>query len=219
MDIEQYRKSVTSRMQTAQIKKQVKSTIEDFENQRIIGYEASKLQHRPIVETLERNQEDINNRQNKLIKQMQENKQTITSGLKDIVESNRDIYTLNNELPFSHDALEYEQPASQKTTTFIPDFDGNLTEKDLQFITDEKLDLPSRIFNDGLVLKAGDNQEVFNDYLNEIKNIRDLLAKENNRTSVKGNTKEKKGFQKEILSKNRSDYRGVGSSKNTGIWK
>ena len=56
MDIEQYRKSVASRMQTAQIKQQVKSTIEDYENQRIIGYEASKLQYQPIVETLQGNQ-------------------------------------------------------------------------------------------------------------------------------------------------------------------
>ena len=53
MDIEQYKKIVESRMKAAQIKKQVKTEIENYEDKQLGIYETSKTKYKPLIENVQ----------------------------------------------------------------------------------------------------------------------------------------------------------------------
>ena len=102
MDITQFKINVEKSMKANNIKKSVKETLQKESDQRQgLIYSTQKFYEPIIKKPLQSLKENADENQDKMIKQLKENQKAITTGLKNIVESNQDIYTLNNELPFS----------------------------------------------------------------------------------------------------------------------
>ena len=125
MDITQFKINVEKSMKANTLKKSVKETLqkESDERQGLI-YRTQEF-YEPIIK------KPLQSLKDKMIKQLKENQKAITTGLKNIVESNQDIYTLNNELPFTAEpAPQAIEPASKP----ILDISADFSEADMDFL-------------------------------------------------------------------------------------
>ena len=100
----------------------------------------------PLIEQ----QKKTDAKQNAVIDQLKANQLALTGGLKDLVESNRDVLTLQQELPFAG----IEEPPKEKPLIAEP---NNLFgEDELKFIKDEGLIEPNEL----LKLEKGKQEEM-----------------------------------------------------------
>ena len=84
------------------------------------------------------NRKKTDAKQDAVIDQLRENQLALTGGLRDLVESNRDVFTLQKELPFPG----IEQP---KEKTLIAEPNNLFEEDELKFIKDEGLIEPNNL--------------------------------------------------------------------------
>ena len=101
MDLEKIRRDAEREWEDYQIAKavtEVKNEVKDKEQGRdIVMSDYFKTLREPLIEQQKRSDE----KQDAVVEQLKENQLALTDGFKDIVESNRDIITLNRELPFA----------------------------------------------------------------------------------------------------------------------
>ena len=130
-----------------------------------------------LRESILEQQKKTDQKQDQLIEQLKDNQLVLSQGLKDIVESNRDIMTLQHELPqldFSRededeedelpefegakiteieedrdDEKEKESSSTKKKPSFI-DIDKGMNDDYKQLLINKGYDLPSKIFKDQL---------------------------------------------------------------------
>ena len=125
MDLEKIRRFANSEFESWKIAKavtEIKNEIKDAEQGRdVVMSDVFKTLRDPLIEQ----QQKTDAKQDAVIEQLKENQLALTGGFKDLVESNRDVLTLQQELPFpgGMEALPFA-PASPKsqlpspTTTF-----------------------------------------------------------------------------------------------------
>ena len=107
MDLANARKfidSVSDKYKIIRATTEVKNAIKNNEQLRdIVMSDHFKTLREPLIEQ----QKQSDEKQDKVIQQLKENQLALTSGFKDLVETNKDILTLNKELPFAGE----QQPA------------------------------------------------------------------------------------------------------------
>ena len=115
---------------------EVKNEIKDAEQGRdVVMSDVFKTLRDPLIEQ----QKKTDAKQNAVIDQLKANQLALTGGLKDLVESNRDVLTLQQELPFPR----IEEPPKEKPLIAEP---NNLFgEDELKFIKDEGLIEPNEL--------------------------------------------------------------------------
>ena len=100
MDLEKIKRFANSEFESWKIAKtvtEVKNEIKDVEQGRdVVMSDVFKTLREPLVEQ----QEKTDAKQDAVIEQLRENQLALTGGLRDLVESNRDVLTLQQELPF-----------------------------------------------------------------------------------------------------------------------
>ena len=100
MDLEKIKRFANSEFESWKIAKavtEIKNEIKDAEQGRdVVMSDVFKTLRDPLIEQ----QKKTDAKQDAVIEQLRENQLALTSGLKDLVESNRDVLTLQQELPF-----------------------------------------------------------------------------------------------------------------------
>ena len=100
MDLEKIRRFANSEFESWKIAKavtEIKNEIKDAEQGRdVVMSDVFKTLRDPLIEQ----QKKTDAKQDAVIEQLRENQLALTGGFKDLVESNRDVLTLQQELPF-----------------------------------------------------------------------------------------------------------------------
>ena len=100
MDLEKIRRFANSEFESWKIAKavtEIKNEIKDAEQGRdVVMSDVFKTLRDPLIEQ----QKKTDEKQDAVIEQLRENQLALTGGFKDLVESNRDVLTLQQELPF-----------------------------------------------------------------------------------------------------------------------
>ena len=139
MDLEKIKRFANSEFESWKIAKavtEVKNEIKDAEQGRdVVMSDVFKTLRDPLIEQ----QKKTDAKQDAVIDQLKANQLALTGGLKDLVESNRDVLTLQQELPFAG----IEEPPKEKPLIAEP---NNLFgEDELKFIKDEGLIEPNEL--------------------------------------------------------------------------
>ena len=139
MDLEKIKRFADSEFESWKIAKavtEVKNEIKDAEQGRdVVMSDVFKTLRDPLIEQ----QKKTDAKQDAVIDQLKANQLALTGGLKDLVESNRDVLTLQQELPFAG----IEEPPKEKPLIAEP---NNLFgEDELKFIKDEGLIEPNEL--------------------------------------------------------------------------
>ena len=139
MDLEKIKRFADSEFESWKIAKavtEVKNEIKDAEQGRdVVMSDVFKTLRDPLIEQ----QKKTDAKQDAVIDQLKANQLALTGGLKDLVESNRDVLTLQQELPFPG----IEEPPKEKPLIAEP---NNLFgEDELKFIKDEGLIEPNEL--------------------------------------------------------------------------
>ena len=139
MDLEKIKRFVNSEFEGWKIAKavtEVKNEIKNAEQGRdVVMSDVFKTLREPLIEQ----QKKTDAKQDAVIDQLRQNQLALTGGFKDLVESNRDVLTLQQELPFPG----VEAPPKEKPLIAEP---NNLFgEDELKFIKDAGLIEPNKL--------------------------------------------------------------------------
>ena len=164
MDLEKIKRFANSQYEGWKIAKavtEVKNEIKDAEQGRDIAMsDVFKTLREPLIEQ----QKKTDAKQDAVIEQLRENQLALTGGLRDLVESNRDVLTLQQELPFPG----VEAPPKEKPLIAEPN--KRFEENELKFIKDAGLIEPNEL------LKLDKGKLTF--LKNNVKARRDALSGE-----------------------------------------
>ena len=145
MDLEKIKRFADSEFESWKIAKavtEVKNEIKDAEQGRdVVMSDVFKTLRDPLIEQ----QKKTDAKQDAVIEQLRENQLALTGGLKDLVDSNRDVLTLQQELPFPS-AIE-ERSGEKPKETIIAEPNNLFTEGELKFIKDDGLIEPNELLN------------------------------------------------------------------------
>ena len=165
MDLEKIRRFANSEFESWKIAKavtEIKNEIKDAEQGRdVVMSDVFKTLRDPLIEQ----QKKTDEKQDAVIEQLRENQLALTGGFKDLVESNRDVLTLQQELPFpgGMEALPFPptspEPQKEKAATAFskkdttqkpqptptPTYDLNkpYSQKELGFLRSKELPSPN----------------------------------------------------------------------------
>ena len=139
MDLEKIKRFANSQFEGWKIAKavtEVKNEIKNAEQGRDIAMsDVFKTLREPLIEQ----QKKTDAKQDAVIDQLKANQLALTGGLRDLVESNRDVLTLQQELPFPG----VEAPPKEKPLIAEPN--KRFEENELKFIKDEGLIEPNEL--------------------------------------------------------------------------
>ena len=164
MDLEKIKRFANSEFEGWKIAKavtEVKNEIKDAEQGRDVAMsDVFKTLREPLIEQ----QKKTDAKQDAVIDQLRQNQLALTGGFKDLLESNRDVLTLQQELPFPG----VEAPPKEKPLIAEPN--KRFEENELKFIKDAGLIEPNEL------LKLDKGKLTF--LKNNVKARRDALSGE-----------------------------------------
>ena len=121
MDLEKIRRFANSEFESWKIAKavtEIKNEIKDAEQGRdVVMSDVFKTLRDPLIEQ----QKKTDAKQDAVIEQLRENQLALTGGFKDLVESNRDVLTLQQELPFPGGMEALPFPPTSNPKEKLPD--------------------------------------------------------------------------------------------------
>ena len=136
MDLEKIKRFANSEFEGWKIAKavtEVKNEIKDAEQGRdVVMSDVFKTLREPLIEQ----QKKTDAKQDAVIDQLRQNQLALTGGFKDLVESNRDVLTLQQELPF---------PGVEAPPPLIAEPNNLFGEDELKFIKDAGLIEPNKL--------------------------------------------------------------------------
>ena len=139
MDLEKIKRFADSQYEGWKIAKavtEVKNEIKNAEQGRdVVMSDVFKTLREPLIEQ----QKKTDAKQDAVIEQLRENQLALTGGLRDLVESNRDVLTLQQELPFPG----VEAPPKEKPLIAEPN--KRFEKNELKFIKDAGLIEPNEL--------------------------------------------------------------------------
>ena len=198
MDLEKIRRFANSEFESWKIAKavtEVKNEIKDAEQGRdVVMSDVFKTLRDPLIEQ----QKKTDEKQDAVIEQLRENQLALTGGLKDLVESNRDVLTLQQELPFpgGMEALPFPSPSpkeklpdpkkAEAATAFpkkAPTYDLNkpYSKDELGFLRSKELPSPNglvKLTKEERIEVRKNAMDLRNAYSNQIGGIRRMKKPE-----------------------------------------
>ena len=156
MDLEKIRRFANSEFESWKIAKavtEIKNEIKDAEQGRdVLMSDVFKTLRDPLIEQ----QKKTDEKQDAVIEQLRENQLALTGGFKDLVESNRDVLTLQQELPFPGgmealpEAAPSEAAAAPKEPKKLPppdvyDLNKPFNQDDKKFLRENDFPVPNKL--------------------------------------------------------------------------
>ena len=184
MDIEQFKKLSTSKIEAGRKTRAIRNTLKKYDEEKQDAYEGVSETYKPLTDIQKSVKESIDEKQDKLITQLQENQKAITSGLEDIVLYNQlpEIQVQDTKLPIDYKpAMMDKSPPKYKS-----DLDKGFNTADIQTFTKYNLFAPSD------VLRGVRSEEInFENYKDDLNHLINKLGVEKAPFSKK-NKKNKK---------------------------
>ena len=112
MDIEQIQKLINNKIEAGNKVKEVREEIKAYKTQKQDMYDDTAEILKPSIKVQKELKNTIDEKQDKIIKQLQENQLGINTELRSLKDATLDVLTLRNELPF------YDKPPSADETPF-----------------------------------------------------------------------------------------------------
>ena len=147
MDIERMKKLLKSGIEAGNKVKAVREVIKTYKTQKQDMYDDTAEILKPSIEVQKKVRETIDEKQDEMIKELQENQKALTKGLSDISEPFKRIIMFQEELPKMLDYEKSEEPEKQDEDTFskgptILDIDNNFNKNDKIILNNYKLAEP-----------------------------------------------------------------------------
>lgn len=182
MDIERIKNISEAKIKAGNVVNKVRNTLKEFEHGRQDVQEELSEVYKPIMKAQEDVKQKIDEKQDKMLKQLQKNQKALTSGLGDIMMGQQlpDVQLQTTKLPIDY-----------KPTMLGPQYKSDM---DSGFDGDEKKKLTKyELYPPSDVLKASiDGTIDVNEYDEDIgKKLNKLGAKKGNLSKGKGKTKNK----------------------------
>ena len=197
MDIERMKKLLTSGIEAGNKVKAVREVVKTYKTQKQDMYDDTAEILKPSIEVQKNIKESIDNKQDKVIEQLQKNQKAITSGLEDIAIMNAlpalqaPIETTKLLMDYKPILMDDIDGEPEKKPSYKSDIDEGFTNNEIQKLIDYNLSPPSLILKSHL-----DGSIDIDDYNKSIgKQIKSL-------GSLKGSlsrTKKMRDNQEEIL--------------------
>ena len=191
MDIKQFEKLSNAKIVAGKKTRDVRNMLKQYKKEKQDSYEGISEIYKPLIDTQESVKKSIDEKQDKLIKQLQDNQKAITSGLENVF-----IY---NQLPETIEQETTKLPIDYKPgmmPKFKSDMDKGFDYNDIQTLMKYNFIPPSD------VLKGIRNDTIdFDDYDKHVGNITKKLAGEKGRLSMNKKQKEQNADQIDILTK------------------
>ena len=89
MDIEQFKKLSTSKIEAGRKTRAVRKELKEYKEAKQDAYEGVSESFKPIIQAQESVKQIIDKKQDELIEQLQKNQKAITSGLEDVIPYNQ----------------------------------------------------------------------------------------------------------------------------------
>ena len=152
MDLEKIRRFANSEFESWKIAKavtEIKNEIKDAEQGRdVVMSDVFKTLRDPLIEQ----QKKTDEKQDAVIEQLRENQLALTGGFKDLVESNRDVLTLQQELPFpgGMEALpaaapSEAAPAAPKKASDVYDLNKPFNNDEMKILRENDFPVPNKL--------------------------------------------------------------------------
>ena len=151
MDLEKIKRFANSEFESWKIAKavtEVKNEIKDAEQGRdVVMSDVFKTLRDPLIEQ----QKKTDAKQDAVIEQLRENQLALTGGFKDLLESNRDVLTLQKELPFpgEMEALPATAPseaaAAPKKAPDVYDLNQPFNQDEMKILRENQFPVPNKL--------------------------------------------------------------------------
>ena len=191
MDIKQFEKLSNSKITAGRKTRDVRNMLKQYKEEKQDAYEGVSELYKPLIDTQESVKKSIDQKQDQLIKQLQDNQKAITSGLENVF-----IY---NQLPETIEQDTTKLPIDYKPA-MMPKFKSDMNKgfdyNDIQTLMKYNLIPPSD------VLKSVQDKTIdFDEYNNDVGKITKKLVSDNGRLSKNKKQKEQNADQIDILTK------------------
>ena len=138
MDIQQFKQISNSKIKAGQLTNQVKDTIKEYRNEKQDMQLGLTETFQPIIKAQQEVKETIDDKQDKLIEQLQKNQQALTSGLEDIA--------MMTYLPDKQPKESAKMPIGYKPAMLKSNFDKGFSIDEIEKVTKYNLYITSDIF-------------------------------------------------------------------------
>ena len=137
MDIERMEKLLASEIEAGKKVKEVREVIKTYKTQKQDMYDETAEILKPSIEVQKEVKKTIDEKQDKMIEQLQENQKALADGIGNIVEANQRAITFEEELPKAIEGLSEPEIGPLKL-----DIDNNFTKTDRTILNNYKLVKP-----------------------------------------------------------------------------
>ena len=145
MDLEKIKRFANSEFEGWKIAKavtEVKNEIKNAEQGRDIAMsDVFKTLREPLIEQ----QKKTDAKQDAVIEQLRENQLALTGGFKDLLESNRDVLTLQQELPFPGGMEALPAAAPSKKTSDVYDLNKPFNNDEMKILRENDFPVPNKL--------------------------------------------------------------------------
>ena len=140
MDIERMEKLLASEIEAGKKVKEVREVIKTYKTQKQDMYDETAEIFKPSIDVQKEVKKTIDEKQDKIITQLQENQKALTDGIGNIAEASQRAITFEEELPKS-----IEGPVEPKRGPTILDVDNNFNQTDRIILNNYNLLKPSNL--------------------------------------------------------------------------
>ena len=137
MDIERFKKISEAKINAGNATLQVRNILKDYKHEQQDVQEQLSETYKPIIEAQEAVKQTIDNKQDKMLEQLQENQQTLKSGLEDIA--------MIQYSPGDDKIEELKLPIDYKPEMMKADIDKGFDSNEIQTLINHKLYAPSGV--------------------------------------------------------------------------
>jgi len=182
MDIERMMKISQSKINAGKQVRNVRKTLKQIEHGRQDVQEELSEVYKPIVKAQEDVKQTIDEKQDKMLEQLQKNQKAITSGLENLI--------MFQELPDEQPQEAYKLPLDYEPEMLKPEFksdiDAGFDKEEIQKLTNHGLDAPSDVFKASI-----DGTLDFDEYYENIGNKLKKLGNKKGQLSTTKKNREK----------------------------
>ena len=137
MDIKQIQKLINEKIEAGNKVKKVREAIKEYKTQKQDMYDDTAELLKPSIEVQKEVKKTIDEKQDKIIEQLQENQKALADGIGNIVEANQRAIIFEEELPKA-----IEGPGEPEIEPLKLDIDNNFTKTDRIILNNYKLVKP-----------------------------------------------------------------------------
>ena len=139
MDIERMEKLLASEIEAGKKVKEVREVIKTYKTQKQDMYDETAEIFKPSIEVQKKVKQTIDEKQDKIIEQLQENQKALADGIGNIVEANQRAIMFEEELP---KAITFEGSSEPKKEPLTFNIDNNFNKTDKIILNNNKLVKP-----------------------------------------------------------------------------